>query len=506
MADLGTSAGLQGQYRGDSAQNNPAYIKPVENNSGDDIILYLDKQEKKKKDDLAAFEKQVNPYLSIDGSKYLPERVPEVRNQSMKVLQEAMSAKSRTKNVMFDENVQKEITKLQEIQNKYSKEALIANEFQKKMLTDQAFEYDDAVKEDIAKAIEGRAGLDDKKYISSEMIDKGRNFSKYRKPEERVKFLKFHTPEANSEVVVRRMVDGNYIDENVKGSEIYSTPEGVETQRQKFEGLAKSSQNPFVKGYIREAQEEINANDDLVFQENLKDLTPLEAQDFISKKAADLMLKDAINNNKLTTTDKVSKVGTGFSFNNNFQSTAGGGARGKVYNVEPAPIQPMYPAGKDGKPQMDKAPLVKNPKYFAIQSVAQGENAPKVVLGKYKGASVQGVVRDEESGKVKFAYIAIPEKRTRDFVLPGDEARSAFVPIDDADINNIRTNIGADQYDATIGNWTKKETTKTAPKKAEYKLSELTVDFINGLGEGEVVVVDGVKRVKQDGKLKKVKK
>jgi len=467
MADLGTSAGLRGQYKGDSAQNNPAYIKPLENNAGDDIISYLDKQEKKKQDDLEAFDKQVSPYLSIDGSKYLPERVPEIRNQSMKVLQEAMSAKNRTRNVMFDENVQKEVTKLQELQNKYTKEALIANEFQKKMLTDQAFEYDDNIKESVSKAIEGRAGLDDKNYISSEMIDKGRNFSKYRKPEERVKFLQFHTPNANSEVVVRTMENGNYVDKNVKGSEIYSTPEGLETQRKKFEELAKTSQNPFVKGYIREAEEEINANDDLVFQENFKDLTPLEAQDFISKKAADLMLRDAVSNNKLKTVDKVSKVSTGFNFTNNFQPTGGGGATGKVFNIgDPIP-QPLYAVDeKTKKPMMDK-PLVKNGRYFSIQTVTGAENAPKVVLRGQKGAVVQGIVRDEESGKPEYAKVLIPEVKTKGRVRKGDEARETYIKLTDTDISDIRTNIGADQYDATIGNWTKKENTKAAPTVKE---------------------------------------
>lgn len=54
-----------------------------------------------------------------------------------------------------------------------------------------------------------------------------------------------------------------------------------------------------------------------------------------------------------------------------------------------------------------------------------------------------------------------------------------------------------------------KTSEKAAPNKEskgkQYKLSELTVDFINGLNEGEVIIVDGVKRVKQGGKLKKVK-
>ncbi len=325
MADLGTSGGLQGIYQGDSAQNRPAYIKPKPNTFGDDIIAEMDKQEKRKKDEQDAFDKQLDPFISIDGTKYLPERVPLVKEQSQKVLQEAMKVRGKKGNVMLDENVSREVTKLQELQNKYTREATIANDFQKKMLTDQAFEYDDATKEEVAKAIEGRAGLDDKKYISSDYIDKGRNFSKYRKPEDRAKFLAYYTPNAGEKITTRVMQNGVYVDKVIEGSQIYETPEGVASQRERFYNLAKTSQSPFVRGWMREAEEGINANDDLVFQENFKDLTPLQAQDFIAQRAADLMIEDAKNTNKLKTGDRTTRIPTGSNLEMNF-----GGGRYKT--------------------------------------------------------------------------------------------------------------------------------------------------------------------------------
>ena len=466
MADLGTSGGLQGIYQGDSAQNNPAYIKPKENKGGDMIIDFLDKEEKKKKAEQDAFDKQVSPFISVDGSKYLPHRVPLIQEQSQRLLQEFIKAKRQGGgNALFNPDVQKELTKLQQLQSKYGREAAYTKEIATKLNGDDKYEYTEDFRKDVGKAIEGT--IDPEKYISSEMADEAQTFYKYGTPKAQTDLFEFMTPEANKDVQITKMVDGNYITENVKGSEIYNTPEGQELQYQKFLQFTRNRQDPHAKYFIKEARKQINANDNLAFQQSLLSMTPLEAAEFEAQEAAKIMLERAMNTNKLKTVDKTTKVGSGFTFNNNFQTTAGGGARGKVYNIEPAPIQPMYPAGKDGVPQTDKAPLVKNPKYFSIQSVAQGENAPKVVLGRYRGAVVEGVVRDEETGKVKFAYVAIPATVTKGRVRPGDEARSAFVPIDDADINNIRTNIGADQYDATIGNWVKPTETKAAAPKAK---------------------------------------
>jgi hypothetical protein len=347
MADIGTSVGLQGIYQGDSAQNSPAYKKPDTFKFGDMLVDEIDKQEKKKKEEQEAFDKQISPFISVDGSKYLPERVPLIQQQSQRLLQEALKAKGKQGgNVMFNADVNKEMTKLQELQNKYSKEALIANEFQKKMLTDQAFEYDDNIKDEVSKAIEGRGGLDDNKYISSEFIDKGRNYSKYRKPEDRAKFLAYYTPNANDEIVTRVMQDGVYKDKVIKGSQIYETPEGIAAQKEKFYNLARTSQNPYVKGWIRQAEEEINANDDLVFQENFKDLTPLEAQDFIAQRAADLMLQDAINTNKLKKVDRTTKIPTGSAFTQNFGGTGGVETADGVFIPKESPMPTEEDFGK----------------------------------------------------------------------------------------------------------------------------------------------------------------
>jgi hypothetical protein len=468
MADLGTSGGLQGIYQGDSAQNRPAYIKPKPNTFGDDIIAEMDKQEKRKKDEQDAFDKQINPFVSIDGTKYLPERVPLIKEQSQRVLQEAYKVKSKKGNVMLDENVNREITKLQELQNKYSREASIANDFQKKMLTDQAFEYDDATKEEVAKAIEGRAGLNDEKYISSDYIDKGRNFTKYRKPEDRAKFLANYAPNAGDEIVTRVMENGVYVDKVTKGSQVYETPEGVASQKERFYNLAKTSQSPFVRGWMREAEEGINANDDLVFQENFKDLTPLQAQDFIAQRAADLMLEEAMNTNKLKTVDRRTKIPTGFNFTNNFQSTGGGGAVGKIWSVGDPIDQPLYETTAEGKPIVEK-PLVKNGKFFSIELVAGAENPKNIYLKGYSNAAIVGLTRNEDTGVAEYATIEMPEKKGRGGrIIP---AEKKYVKIGAEDISSIRNNIGAGQYDASIGKWekpkekAKKETPKAEPKK-----------------------------------------
>lgn len=468
MADLGTSGGLQGIYQGDIAQNRPAYIKPAPKTFGDDIIDIVDKQEKKKKDEEDAFNKQLNPFISIDGSKYLPERVPLIKEQSQKVLQEAYKVRGKKGNVMLDENVNREITKLQELQNKYLREASIANDFQKKMLTDQAFEYDDATKEDVAKAIEGKGGLNDEKYISSAFIDKGRNFAKYRKPEDRAKFLAYHTPNAGEKIVTRVMENGVYVDKITEGSQIYETPEGVTSQKERFYNLAKTSQSPFVRGWMREAEEGINANDDLVFQENFKDLTPLQAQDFIAQRAADLMLEEAMNTNKQKTGDKRTRIPTGFNFTNNFQSTGGGGAIGKIWTVGDPIDQPLYQTTAEGKPIVEK-PLVKNAKFFSLETVAGAENPKNIYLKGYSDAAIVGLTRNEDTGVAEYATIEIPEKKGREGrIIP---AEKKYVKIGAEDVSSIRNNIGAAQYDASIGNWKKpkekatKETPKAEPKK-----------------------------------------
>ncbi len=507
MADLGTSGGLQGIYQGDSAQNRPAYIKPKPSTFGDDIIAEMDKQEKRKKDEQDAFDKQLNPFISIDGTKYLPERVPLVKEQSQRVLQEAMKVRGKKGNPLFDENVNKEITKLQELQSKYGREAAYTKEIATKLNGDAKYEYTDDFRIKIGKAIEGTAGLDDKNFISSEMADKAQTFYKYGTPKAQTDLFAFMTPEANKDVQVTKMVNGNYVTTVVKGSEIYNTPEGQESQYQKFLEFTRNGQDPHAKYFLKQAAKQINDNDNLAFQQSLLSKTELEAQEFVAQEAAKLMLQGAMATNKIKTVDEKKRIPTGFNFTNNFQSTSGGGAVGKIWTIGDPIDQPLYEVTAEGKPIIEK-PLVKNGKFFSIELVAGAENPKNIYLKGYSDAAIVGLTRNEDTGVAEYATIEIPEKKGKEGrIIP---AEKKYVKIGAEDVSSIRNNIGAAQYDASIGKWKKPKekaaVTKAAAKKTEYKLSELTVDFINRLNDGEVVVVDGVKRVKEGGKLKKVKK
>ena len=324
MADLGTSVGLQGRYQGDSAQNSPAYIKPTPNTLGDDFIAAMDKQERKKKAEQDAFDKQLSPFISIDGSKYLPHRVPLIQEQSQRILQEAMKAKGKNGNVLFNPDVQKELTKLQELQSKYGREAAYAKEIATKLNGDAKYEYTEDFRKDIGKAIEGT--IDPEKYVSSEMADEAQTFYKYGTPKAQTDLFEFMTPQADREVVLKVMQpNGTYKETVTKGSQIYNTKEGQDAQYQKFLEFTTNGQDPHAKYFLKEATNQINKNDNLAYQESFKSLTPLEAQQFVAQEAAKIMLERAMTTNKLKTVDKTTKIPTGAGIEMNF-----GGGRYKT--------------------------------------------------------------------------------------------------------------------------------------------------------------------------------
>ena len=350
MADLGTSGGLQGIYQGDSAQNNPAYIKPKENKSGDMFIDFLDKEEKKKKDEQDAFDKQLNPFISFDGSKYLIERVPLVQEQAQRLIQEALNAKRQGGgNVMFNPNVNKELTKLQELQNKYGQEAATVRNFEKNILnSERANAYTDDAKEYTRKLLEGRSGIGKDDIITSKFYDDRQTYAVYRDGEKRAKHLQYKSPDANKEVSVTEMIDGNYVTKKVKGSEIYDTPAGQESQRAVFEEILKTSTNPYDLGYLQEAQENIDLmmKEDDVFAENFKDMTELDAQGYKVKEASKLMLRDAVNSNKKTTVDSTKRIPTGSAFTQNFGGTGGVETADGVFIPKESPMPTEEDFGK----------------------------------------------------------------------------------------------------------------------------------------------------------------
>jgi hypothetical protein len=200
------------------------------------------------------------------------------------------------------------------------------------------------------------------------------------------------------------------------------------------------------------------------------------------------MLQGAMATNKLKTVARRTKIPTGFNFTNNFQSTSGGGAVGKIWTVGDPIDQPLYEVTAEGKPIVEK-PLVKNGKFFSIELVAGAENPKNIYLKGYSDAAIVGLTRNEDTGKAEYATIEIPEKKGRGGrIIPSEKK---YVKIGAEDVSSIRNNIGAGQYDASIGNWKKPKEKKSssnyeANKKAymeEFGLkeSDLTEDDIKYL-------------------------
>jgi hypothetical protein len=286
--------------------------------------------------------------------------------------------------------------------------------------------------------------------------------------------LQFKAPDANKDVSITKMVNGNYVTTVVKGSKIYDTPEGQESQRAVFEEILKTSTNPYDLGYLQEAQENIDfmMKEDDVFAESFKDMTELEAQGYKVKEASKLMLRDAVNSNKKTTVDKRTRIPTGFNFTNNFQSTSGGGAIGKIWTVGDPIDQPLYEVTAEGKPIVEK-PLVKNGKFFSIELVAGAENPKNIYLKGYSNAAIVGLTRNEDTGVAEYATIEIPEKKGRgERTIP---AEKKYVKIGAEDVSSIRNNIGAGQYDASIGKWEKPK--EKAKKEAAKPTKNIDADL-----------------------------
>lgn len=492
MADIGTSVGLQGKYTGDSA-NSPAYRKSEDFKFGDIIVEEADRQERKKKAEQDAFDKQLSPFISIDGSKYLPEKTPIVQEQAQRLIQAALKAKEENGNVLLNKDVQNELTKLQKLQNMYGQEAATVRNFEKNVLnSDKANAYTDDAKEYTRKLLDGTSGIGKDEVITSKYYDDRQTYAAYRDAGKRAKHLQFRAPDANTDVSVTKMIGGNYVTEKVKGSEIYDTPEGQESQRAVFEEILKASTNPYDLGYLKEAQENIDfmMKEDDVFAESFKDMTELEAQGYKVKEASKLMLRDAVNSNKKTTVDKTTKIPTGFNFTNNFQSTGGGGAIGKIWTIGDPIDQPLYEVTKEGKPITEK-PLVKNAKFFSLETVQGGENPKNIYLKGYSNAAIVGLTRDEDTGKVEYATIEIPaSKGVMGVPIP---AKKKYVKIGAEDVSSIRNNIGAGQYDVSIGKWEKpKEKAKKETPKAAAIPKVKTQDEFNkawaNLKKGESIV------------------
>lgn len=327
MADIGTSVGLQGRYQlRDFERPAPPKESTLPDFAKDVMKMEQDQmefEEQKRRAKEEEYNAQLKPFISADPTKFLQGRIPEIVDATASLLQTAAEAKSRTNNILLDPEFVKKQKELFILKKKYRDENDLAMEIAG-LSADKQNEYDPKFIQFVSNAIEGKAVLDDENYISLERANKARTFSKYADPSLRAKFYESHTPGANDEVIIDEPDGkGGVIRTVTKGSEIYKTQKGRNSQLQKFKKMAVENTDDFVKRSTFEVESELNKKMEMdeVFRQNFLGMNKIAAEDFKTNMIANKMLEEAMRYNELkkgTTLRKDNRFGISFG--------AGGGA------------------------------------------------------------------------------------------------------------------------------------------------------------------------------------
>lgn len=174
----------------------------------------------------------------------------------------------------------------------------------------------------------------------------------------------------------------------------------------------------------------------------------------------DNAIQQDIEKTKISKVDKAPfREGKGMTLN----FTSGGGGSSKIWNIGDAAEAPLYEV-KDGK-KTDK--VIGDYYYHSIQTAAAGENPKKFNIAGNTDVQVEGISVDKKTGKPEYVDITIPARYDKyDKLVKGTGIKKTVRITEDTEIENLRTNLGKDLYDKTIG---AHKPTKAAVKKVDLK-------------------------------------
>jgi hypothetical protein len=171
----------------------------------------------------------------------------------------------------------------------------------------------------------------------------------------------------------------------------------------------------------------------------VQETVPKMAYDDFMKNARSAEMERIKNDREVT---KAPSKGVNITF------TSGGGGSSKIWNVGDALEAPLYEV-KDGK-KTDKS--IGDYYYHSIQTVAGGENPKKLNIAGYTDVQVEGVNVNKKTGKPEYVDITIPARYDKnDEVVEGTGVKKTVRISSDQEIENLKTNLGKDLYNGTIG-------------------------------------------------------
>jgi hypothetical protein len=129
--------------------------------------------------------------------------------------------------------------------------------------------------------------------------------------------------------------------------------------------------------------------------------------------------------------------------------TGGGGGNSKIWNVGRGKLAPLYKVNNKGEKTKD---TIGDYYYHSIQTVAGGENPKKFNIAGYTDVQVEGVNVNKKTGKPEYVDITIPARYDKRGNVESDTGIKKTVRItEDTEIENLKTNLGEDLYNGTIG-------------------------------------------------------
>jgi hypothetical protein len=156
----------------------------------------------------------------------------------------------------------------------------------------------------------------------------------------------------------------------------------------------------------------------------------------------------------------------------NITFTSGGGGSNKIWNVGDAVEAPLYEV-KDGK-KTDK--VIGDYYYHSIQTAAAGENPKKFNIAGYTDVQVEGVNVNKKTGKPEYVDITIPARYDKDNeVVAGTGIKKTVRISSDQEIENLKTNLGKDLYNGTIGSHKPEKGAASSKASAPKKVTKQEV-------------------------------
>jgi len=191
-------------------------------------------------------------------------------------------------------------------------------------------------------------------------------------------------------------------------------------------------------------------------------------KDFVQESVAKVAYEDFMQNARSAEADRIKNdrdvTKAPRSGGGGFNITVGGGGNNKIWNIGDAVENPLYEV-KDGK-KTDK--VIGDYYYHSIQTAAAGENPKKFNIAGKTDVQIEGVNVNKKTGKPEYVDITIPARYDKyNNLIKGTGIKKTVIISSDQEIENLKTNLGKDLYDKTIG--AHKPEKAAAPKKGDIK-------------------------------------